>query len=271
MTSHAPEWLSVLRAQASQPPLRPRVPLWAANSEIGSVEADFFDRIGLKPPQNLCKLLLKTEQSGAVAGWHVLGDLSESLNQLAALLYQSGLSGAWRDEQLAVHDLSGQQIGTVERAAVRPLGIATRAVHLVGIAPDGCFWVQQRAFEKDNDPGLWDTLMGGMVSSLDSLETALERETREEAGLELSQLQDMRHGGQVVTARPSRDGKGAGYMRETIDWYCCTVPSGVEPVNQDGEVEQFCRMTAQQLVDGMQQGIFTLEASLIQADVLQLT
>jgi len=26
-------------------------------------------------------------------------------------------------------------------------------------------WVQQRALDKANDPGLWDTLMGGMVSA----------------------------------------------------------------------------------------------------------
>jgi hypothetical protein len=39
--------------------------------------------------------------------------------------------------------------------------------------------VQQRALDKANDPGLWDTLMGGMVSAADTVATALARETWE--------------------------------------------------------------------------------------------
>ena len=33
-------------------------------------------------------------------------------------------------------------------------------MHLVGETSDGHFWVQQRALNKANDPGQWDTLMG---------------------------------------------------------------------------------------------------------------
>jgi hypothetical protein len=64
--------------------------------------------------------------------------------------------GPWRDEQLRGRH-PGQRLGTVERGAVRVLGLATQAVHLVGVAPDGRHWVQQRALDKPNDPGLWDT------------------------------------------------------------------------------------------------------------------
>jgi hypothetical protein len=112
-----------------------------------------------------------------------MGDVTTSLNKIAVALHEAGLAGAWRDEQLAVPDQFGHRKGTVERAAVRPLGITTLAVHLVGQSLDGRFWVQQRAFDKSNDPGLWDTLMGGMVSAADTVETALVRETWEEAGL----------------------------------------------------------------------------------------
>jgi hypothetical protein len=62
---------------------------------------------------------------------------------------------------------------------VRPLGIATRAVHLVGVCADGSIWVQQRSEDKANNPGMWDTLMGGMVSAADGLAEALARETWE--------------------------------------------------------------------------------------------
>ena len=138
-----------------------------------------------------CEQLLKKEQSG----WHLMpgeSDVTTSLNKLANLLRHAGLAGAWRNEQLAVRDEWGRQIGTIERAAVRPLGIATLAVHLVGQTTDGRFWVQQRALNKPNDPGKWDTLMGGMVSSADTVETALERETWEEAGLRIADLKNLR-------------------------------------------------------------------------------
>ena len=179
------------------------------------------------------------------------------------------MSGPLRNEQLAVRDESGDQIGIIERGAVRPLGIATLAVHLVGQTADGRFWVQQRAFDKPNDPGKWDTLTGGMVSAADTVETALARETWEEAGLQIADLNSLRYGGRQSNCRPSSDG-AAGYMQEFIDWYTCLVPDGLMPVNQDGEVAQFALMDEAQLLAAMQRGEFTLEAALIFASVLNL-
>ena len=224
--------------------------------------------LAIKANQNLGYQLLKEEQSG----WRlVLGenDVTTGLNQLADLLRDAGLAGAWRNEQLAVRNESGGQIGTVERGAVRPLGIATLAVHLVGQSPDGRFWVQQRAFDKPNDPGKWDTLMGGMVSSVDTVETALERETWEEAGLNIADLKNLRYGGRQSNCRPSSDG-AAGYMQEFIEWYVVTLPDGLMPINQDGEVAQFALIDEAQLLAGMQRGEFTLEASLIMASLMKL-
>ena len=215
-----------------------------------------------------CKKLLKKEQSD----WYLVldgDDITTRLNLLASVMRDSGLAGAWRDEQLAVRDEFGAQMGTIERGAVRPLGIATLAVHLVGQTEGGCYWVQQRALNKPNDPGKWDTLMGGMVSAGDTLETALARETWEEAGLRITDLQNLRYGGRQSNCRPSRDG-AAGYMQEYIEWYVATVPAGLTPINQDGEVAQFVLMDAQEMVAAMQRGTFTTEAALIMASVLRL-
>lgn len=274
-----PDWLLALRAGAACPPLKLRVPLivgvgaGAAGSVIGSVEPDFLDQISPCGSNDGGHALLKKEHSaetGACTGWLLHGDVTTGLNLVATALHAAGLAGAWRDEQLAVCGAQGRRVGTVERAAVRPLGIATLAVHLVGLAPDGRFWVQQRAFDKPNDPGKWDTLMGGMVSSADTLQTALARETWEEAGLRIARLQGLRYGGRLTTSRPASDGGGAGYVVEIIDWYVCTVPEGVKPVNQDGEVAQFALVDAAQLLEAMQRGEFTLEAALILADVMGL-
>ena len=253
-------WLASLDARAQQPPRAPRVPLWAGDARIGSVEPRFLHEalpgtaIG---PRGLVQPASRPED-----GWIVNGALTASLAELAQALRETGFAHVWRDEQLAVADEQGRVLGTVERAVVRPLGITTFAVHLVGFAPDGRHWVQQRSLTKPNDPGLWDTLMGGMVPACDSLEQALQRETWEEAGLKLEQLLELRLGGRVHTRRPTAD-RRAGYVVEYIDWYRCVVPGGVAPVNQDGEVAQFRLMRPEQVLSALQRDEFTIEASLI--------
>ncbi len=212
--------------------------------------------------------LLSIQEHADAAAWCVTGDPTAGLHALALALRELGLAHVWRDEQLAINDLSGRRIATVERAVVRVLGIATHAVHLVGRTGNGHHWVQQRSLTKANDPGLWDTLMGGMVGAADTLDSALERETWEEAGLHLSQLKDLVRGGQLEIRRPCEDGGGTGYVIECIDWYHCTVPDGLEPLNQDGEVERFVLTSETEMLERMHNNEFTREAALIQADLM---
>lgn len=245
-------WLARLRAAADVPPLVPREPLWAGGALIGSVEPGFFP--ALKLP-----FWLVLERG---VGWELQGDVTQSLGEVALAMREKGLAHVWRDEQLAVTDDQGRALGTVERAAVRPLGITTFAVHLAGVAPDGRHWVQQRSMTKANDPGLWDTLMGGLVPASDTLAQSLERETWEEAGLRMAQLRDVRYGGRIPTRRPSSDVR-FGYVVEHIDWYRCVVPEGVVPANQDGEVQQFALFDESELARKLMGDEFTLEAALV--------
>jgi len=108
------------------------------------------------------------------------------------------------------------------------------------------------------------------VSAPDSLDSALERETWEEAGLRLPVLQALRHGGCFSTRRPSTDGGGTGYVVEQIHWYAATLPEGVQPVNQDGEVERFALLARPVLARQLEQHGFTEDAALILADYLGL-
>ena len=260
---NTPDWLQGVQAATSRGPLRERLPLSAAGAVIGSAEESVLRQLAAHGVASGHSLLHETP-----AGWQVPGEPISGLQAIAQALHLLGLAGPWRDEQLAVCDPQGVRVATIERAAVRPLGIPTQAVHLVGFAPDGRVWVQQRAFDKSNDPGLWDTLMGGMVSAGDTLQTALARETMEEAGLSLDVLRGLRAGGRVHLRRPSSEGAGTGYLVEVIDWYRAEVPFGLAPVNLDGEVEQFELLTRSELLQRLEGGAFTLEAALILAAAL---
>jgi len=255
-------WLARLRARVAQPPLRARVPFMVESDGdaaiVGSVESILLEglehlRLGDGRP------LLHSGSDG----WLLRGDAVDGLHRLAHALRDAGLAHVWRDEQLAVDDAQDRRIATVERAVVRPLGITTHAVHLVGFDPAGHVWLQQRAFTKPNDPGLWDTLMGGMVSAEDDHDAALARETWEEAGLVVTELQDLRYGGRVTIRRPASDAGGKGYVVEHIDWSACTVPAGMAPANQDGEVERFELLAPAQVIERLHADAFTDEAALI--------
>ncbi len=260
------DWLEHAGAAADQPPLLPRVPLLAAGVVFGSAVPAMIEEIASQSPSEGHGLLQKQEH-----GWAVTGELTHSLAQLAQLMRRLGLSGPWRNELLAVTDEQGRVLGGVERALVRPLGITTRAVHLVGRSPDGRHWVQQRAFDKANDPGLWDTLVGGMIGAGETVESALEREAWEEAGLRLPALGPLQHGARVSLRRPSNEvAPGLGYLVEHIDWHGATLPAGLAPSNQDGEVAQFALLTRDALLERLARGEFTLEAELILAGALGL-
>lgn len=263
----APSWLAAARSASRSPPPRVRWPLLVAGQVVGSVDPLVFNEVSLHRPLDGRLRLLKKEFRGAPAcvldaAWE---DTTAALNVLADRLRNCGLCGPWRNEQLRVPGPNGEPVGTIERGAVRVLGLATQAVHLVGHTDDGHMWVQQRSFEKPNNPGQWDTLMGGMVSAADTLQQALARETWEEAGLHVAALHGVVHGGHVDFARPADEAGGAGYMVERIDWFQATVPDVLVPVNQDGEVERFELIPLDEVHSRLAQGAFTPEAALVLA------
>jgi 8-oxo-dGTP pyrophosphatase MutT (NUDIX family) len=243
-------WLQRLHERADRPPAEPRVPLATQDGRvIGALEPALAARMAAAG--------LPLARAGQ--GWGVAAPLDASLATLARWLHANGLGGRWRDERLPVMDDAGATVGAIERAAVRALGIATHAVHLVGCSADGRVWVQQRAFDKAVDPGLWDTLMGGLVAAGESVETTLARETWEEAGLHLETLRDLQPRGRITVRRPVAD----GWMVEFVDVFCAVVPDGMTPVNQDGEVACFEALTVDALAQRLRADAFTLEAALV--------
>ena len=255
-------WLTKLQASIDQPPLTSRAPLLWADQPIGSVAAQAFAAfVAQSGVSNVVRF-----GSEPLPAWHLLGEPSAALQILANTMRQNGyaqVARLWRNEQLAVHSASRAEIATVERGAVRALGISTHGVHLHGYTPGNRLWIQQRALDKKTHPGFWDTLMGGMVSAGDSLASALERETMEEASLRLEQVQDLRHMGSFTMRMPNEPDNGLEYVVERIDWYECLVPLTVNPVNTDGEVQQFKLVSPEELCVMLSGGLFTTEAAMI--------
>ncbi|MDP3822381.1 MAG: NUDIX domain-containing protein [Burkholderiales bacterium] len=252
-------WLAQRQAQADAPPLSPRDALWldVPGAHVGSIEATLGERL----------LAAGLPLRRSAEGWCVTGAADAALAQIARWMNANALGGRWRDELLAVTDANGHVVSHVERAAVRPLGIMSFAVHLIAHAEQGGTWVQQRALDKATDPGLWDTAMGGLVAGFETVLQALERETWEEAGLRIVELREVNSLGRITIRRPV---DAHGYMVENIDVFEATVPAGVVPVNQDGEVLRFERIERAPLRERLVRGEFTLEASLILARGLQV-
>lgn len=191
-------------------------------------------------------------------------DRSALLADAAFRLRDEGLLAGWRGEQLDVRPLSGgAPLATIERAACRPLGIATHAVHLNAFAPDGALFVARRADDKPIDPGLWDNLVGGMVAAGETELAALAREAKEEAGLDLAALAPAR-GGVVRERRPVRE----GYLIESVQVFDAALPPGCEPRNEDGEVAAIELRDVSEVLDAIERDEFTLEAALVTLDAL---
>jgi len=248
-----------------------RLPLLWGGLVVGSVAADVAEALCAQStavPACCLQKIQQHNQPGYALEPFSTGDFTMHMARLAHALRACGRSGPWRDELLPVADGSGQTLGLVERGVVRVLGLRTQAVNLVGLRPDGAVLVQQRSLAKPNDPGLWDTLMGGTVAGNETVAETLERETWEEAGLHLAALSNVIHHGHFTATRPVPDGGGAGLLVEDTHWYTALVPLGLEPVNQDGEVDHFECWAPARVREAVAQGLFTDEAAWVLQRVL---
>ena len=253
------DWLRDLRVRADRPPALVRDALLVETSDaaIGSIEPSLARRMAG------AGLPIKADADR----WRITGrTLNATFASIAEWLRDQRLASAWRNELLSVSDATGVSVGAIERAAVRPLGITTHAVHLVGWAEQGGVWVQQRAFDKSTDPGQWDTLMGGLIAAGESIADTLARETWEEAGLRIKALREVTPRGRLTVRRPVSN----GYMVEHIHVHDAVVPAGITPLNQDGEVAAFECLGIDALHERLRAGAFTLEAALILVDMLAL-
>ena len=145
-----------------------------------------------------------------------------------------------------------------ERAGFRYLGLRSHAVHINGWSQDGELWCGRRSATKATDPGLLDSLSAGGMTAGQGLWTVLQRELWEEAGLQLEPGQSL----QWLGCTHSRQHVPEGWHDETLWVFNLAMTDEQLPLNQDGEVAEFVRLTPEQEVQHLCAGAFTKDAAL---------
>lgn len=191
-------------------------------------------------------------------------ELNEQLLSVAQCLYRHDCLPKWRDELLDVWSGS-TSLGAVERGAVRALGLATRAVHLQAWSESGHLWVARRALDKATDPGLWDTLVGGLVGYAEGDDLALVRESAEEAGLDEPALANRTP---IRCLTQMRRRLPEGFQSEAVLVSECVLAPDVTPCNQDGEVMTIECLPPSVVAQMLLEREFTVEASIVIAQEL---
>ncbi|NYT65398.1 DUF4743 domain-containing protein [Alcaligenaceae bacterium] len=215
--------------------------------------------------QGLPGIHIEDEAVHIAASQHTRRSLNGVLADLAEALKDTGCLRSWRNELLDVYG-EGRRMAVIERAAVRPLGLLTKAVHLNAWAPDGSLWVAKRSDTKSTDPGMWDTLVGGLATAGESLDLSLLRESYEEAGLSEEDLAN-RTPLRVIVRMHKR--LPEGYQVEDALVSDCVLAKSVRPHNIDGEVSEIRCVGMPELWSMIQADAFTQEAELVILEGLQ--
>lgn len=211
-------------------------------------------RIGWLQPELAARLALFQNVFSAGAERVDLLD-AEGLTPVVETLAKEGFIPGWRNERYRIEDLFD-----IERAAARPFGLTTQAVHLNGIVGER-MWLARRSATKSIDPGLLDNLVGGGVTAGLSPAEVLVKEAWEEAGIPAELARDATPGGTMSVLREVPE----GVQSETISIYDLELPEDFRPQNQDGEVSEFKLLPFAEV----EREVLTYEAGLVARDCLK--
>jgi 8-oxo-dGTP pyrophosphatase MutT (NUDIX family) len=226
-----------------KPTFRPErfVPLALGRKRVGWLRPELAARLGAWPAvfsANADRVMLLEPL-----------ELAPIVEQLA----KEGFVPGWRNERYRIEDLF-----EIERAAARPFGLTTQAVHVNGIVGGTRMWLARRSAKKPIDPGVLDNLVGGGISVGFSVMDTLVKEAWEEAGIpaQLARRATLGNTASVLREVPE------GVQSETVHIYDLELPSAFQPCNQDGEVSEFKLLT----FDEVKKETLTYEAAIVARD-----
>lgn len=181
-------------------------------------------------------------------------DLAPVVQKLA----EEGFIPGWRDERYRIEDAF-----EIERAAARPFGLTTQAVHVNGIVGER-MWLARRSPSKAIDPGLLDNLVGGGLTAGLSFQEVLVKEAWEEAGIPAELARSAKRCASLRILREVPE----GVQSELVEAYDLELPPDFQPKNQDGEVSEFLLLPFAQIEPQLNLGTLTYEAGLVVRDFL---
>lgn len=141
----------------------------------------------------------------------------------------------------------------IERFAAPLFGIATRGAHMTAyVRNEGSFgiWVARRNRNLFTYPGLLDSTVAGGVKASDTPHDCILAESVEEASLDPDYVaRNLQPAGTMTLA--NRNIRTDLFHAEVIYVYDLEMPMGMVPKPGDDEVEEFCLMDVQEVIDRM--------------------
>ena len=206
---------------------------------------------------------LRPELAARLGGWPEVFDAgpdrvtllkTDLLTPVVEKLAGEGFIPGWRNERYRIEGLF-----EIERAAARPFGLTTQAVHVNGIVGER-MWLARRSPTKPIDPGVLDNLVGGGLTAGLSHQQVLVKEAWEEAGIPAQLAATARRVAGLSVLREVPE----GVQSELIEAYDLELPEDFKPSNQDGEVSEFRLLRFSEVPDQP----LTFEATLVARDCL---
>jgi 8-oxo-dGTP pyrophosphatase MutT (NUDIX family) len=168
--------------------------------------------------------------------------LTEALAETVESLIDRGLIPAARNEMFTVSEQwGGAALFEVDRSALPFFGFRAYGVHVNGILSGLeplTLWIGKRAKDKRVAPGKLDNLVAGGIASGYGARETLIKEAEEEAGIPVSLATQAKSAG-ALFYRMEEEG---GVREDVLFVYDLELPVGFEPVNTDGEIEDFRTM-----------------------------
>lgn len=195
--------------------------------------------------------------------------LATELHAAAHYLREQGLIQGWRNERygVCVENTLGDidflhPLCALERASFRRFGLVSRAVHINGYYPDGSLCLGRRAHNKGIDPGKLDNIAAGGIPIGEQIEVCARRELFEEAGV----TDEMAKNIQFIKAIRIQRNEIDGTHDEVLYCFDLALPDDFTPLNQDGEVDAFYRLSPDKVMHKLSE--MTADAGRVTAEFL---
>lgn len=192
-------------------------------------------------------------------------NLSIELRILAELLKSKNIITTWRNEEFSFIREDGHELFRLERTAFRTFGFHSRAVHVNGYHPDQTIWLSKRSDSKAIDPNLFDNVTAGGISAGETIQSCVERELWEEAGIQSTQLKNLLPIGIIDVKRAISSNQ---VHNESLFTFDLLLDENLLPINQDGEVDHFANFTIEQTIDLILSDCMTKDAAIVTADFI---